>query len=223
MNIERITILLGVVLFSGHALAQNAVLDHQGYAWESGGFPTSVAGDSLHMVGVITSLDSRFNVDPSNAAVTFWTTDLVSAGQVDLGGGIVSIAYSGGTLEVWFDPTPDHDYGINPANATSPSTFRDGTLLLGGTLHDFYLYFDTVTGVGAYEAQCDFDSGIGLAALNQFPGAAGFTFGGVLSPAAAGGNVPQGYDLQTDGVIEVTVIVGVESRSWSAIKQMYQD
>jgi len=136
-------------------------------------------------------------------------------------GGLLNIVYSGGTIELYRDPSKDHDYGITPPNATAPSTFTNGTLLLGGTLSSFFMYYDPSTGTGAYEATAQFTSGTGLAALNQL-NADAYTFGGTLGNGAAGGNVPQGYDLQVDGVIEVTVPVGVQRQSWSGIKEMYR-
>jgi hypothetical protein len=111
-------------------------------------------------------------------------------------------------------------FGTNPPNATAPPTFVDGTLFLGGTFSDFFLFFDPSNGNGAYEGHALFTSGTGLATLDQM-NANGYTFGGVLDSNASGGNVPQGYDLQVDGVIEVEVIVGVEQKSWGAVKELY--
>ena len=119
------------------------------------------------------------------------------------------------------DPSRDHDYGVNPPNATAPPTFVNGSLFLSGILTNFFMAYDLGTGTGAYEGQATFTGGSGLATLNLL-NANGYTFGGTLSNPAAGGNVPQGYDLQVDGVIEVEVRVGVEPSSWSHIKQMYR-
>lgn len=210
-----------VLLIAGSALAQNALIDYQGYAWETGGFPESVAGDVLSIVGVVDSLDARFGVNLAVDEVTLHVTGLVSAGQVDIGGGVLSISYSGGTIDLYRDPTRDHDYGIDPPNGTAPPTFTNGSLLLGGTFSNFFLYFDPSSGSGAYEGNCTFTAGSGLATLNQL-NANGYTFGGTLDSNASGGNVPQGYDLQVDGVVEVEVIVGVESRTWGSVKEMYR-
>jgi len=206
---------------AGSAVAQNALIDYQGYAWETGGVPPSNVADVLSIVGVVDALDTRFGVNLLLDEVTLHVANLVSGGQVDVGGGLLSISYSGGTIELYRDPSRDHDYGVTPANATAPSTFTNGSLLLGGTLSSFFMFYDPSTGSGAYEATAQFTSGSGLTALNQID-ADGFTFGGTLGNGAAGGNVPQGYDLQVDGVIEVTVEVGVEKQSWSGIKEMYR-
>jgi hypothetical protein len=203
------------------ASAQNAIIDYQGYAWETGGFPPSNAGDAFEMVGVVDAIDSRFGINFALEEVTLHVSGLISTGQVDLGGGMLQIAYSGGAIDIFRDPSQNHDYGVNPANATAPPTFVDGTLLLGGTLSSFFMFFDSSTGTGAYEGSCSFTSGTGLAALNQL-NANGYTFGGTLNSGASANNVPQGYDLQCDGVVEVEVIIGVENESWGTIKDMYR-
>jgi hypothetical protein len=212
---------VAMALLANTALAQNAIIDYQGYAWETGGFPPSNSGDVLSVVGIVDAIDPRFGVNFSLEEVTLYASNLVSGGQVDLGGGLLSISYSGGNLDLYRDPAKNHDYGVNPANATAPSTFVDGALFLGGTFSSFFLFLDTTTGSGAYEGNVAFTSGSGLATLNQIQ-ANGYTFGGVLNSAAAGGNVPAGYDLQVDGTIEVEVIVGVEQKSWGAVKRLYQ-
>lgn len=212
---------LAVFLAVGAVNAENAIIDFQGYAWETGGFPPSNVDDILSIVGVVDSLDPRFSINLLLTEVTLYATDLVSQGQVDVGGGVLAVSYSGGTIALYDDPARNHDYGINPPNPTAPPTFVDGTLFLGGTLDQFSLFLDTTTGSGAYEAWCHFTAGTGLATLNQID-ADGYTFGGVLTSAAAGGNVPQGYDLQVDGLIEVFVRVGVEPKTWGSVKEMYR-
>jgi hypothetical protein len=208
------------VLLAGPAPAQNALIDYQGYAWETNAFPPSDAGDVLSFVGVVDDLDARFGINLALDEVTLHVTDLVSTGQM-LSGGVITVAYTGGTINLYRDPSRDHDYGVNPPNATAPPTFVNGTLFLGGTLNDFFMFYDLATGTGAYEGHIAFTSGSGLTTLNLL-NANGYTFGGTLSSAASGGNVPQGYDLQVDGVIEVEVRVGVEPSSWSHIKEMYR-
>lgn len=209
------------VMTAGAAQAQNALIDYQGYSWETGGFPPSNAGDVLSIVGVVDDLDSRFGISLLMEEVTLSVANLASSGQVDIGGGILSISYSNGTIDLYRDPAKDHDYGVNPPNATAPSSFTNGSLFLGGTFTSFFLFFDPSTGTGAYEGNVVFTAGSGLTTLNQL-NANGYTFGGVLNTNAAGGNVPQGYDLQVDGTIEVEVRIGVEDKTWGTIKDMYR-
>lgn len=208
-------------LLAPPAGAENALVDYQGFAWEDGHFPVSQPGDIFNLVGVVDQLDARFGIDLGSEEVTVWVTDLVSTGQVDMGGGYFSVAFTGGSLQVWRDPARNHDYGVTPPNATAPSTFVDGGLLLGGTLSDFFLFFDITTHTGAFEANLQLTSGSGLASLGM-PATTGYTFAGVLDPEASGNNVPRGYDLQVDGTLEVRVIVGTNPSSWGAVKGLYR-
>jgi hypothetical protein len=218
-----------VVLFvmslvaAGLAWADNALIDYQGYAWETGGFPISAPNDTLRMVGIVDSLDTRFNVNLANDEVTLYVSQLVSSGQVIQGGGIIAVAYSNSPIELHQDPSKNHDFGTGtPPNGTSPNTFVDGPLFLGGTLTNFFLFFDPSTGSGAYEGDVTFTSGSGLATLNQL-NANGFTFGGALgAPAVGHPPIPGGYDLQVDGTISLDVPVGVRQSSWSQVKELYR-
>lgn len=204
------------------AYAGTNIIDYQGYAWETGGFVPSNVTDVLNVVGVTDNVDAIFSVNLGIEELTIHVTGLLSTGQVPLGGGVIAVNYIGGTLDVWRDPAMNHDYGINPPNGTAPSTFIDGSLLLGGFFTSFVLYFDTVNGVGSYEGNVTWTAGTALGTINGIHND-GFTFGGVLSDAAASGTVPDGYDLQADGVIEIKVTVGVEDTTWSGVKSLYNN
>jgi len=218
---RRLLLVLAVSVSIGVAHADVAIIDYQGYAWETGGFPPSNMGDVFNVVGVVDALDPIFGINLLVEEVTFYVTNLASGGQVDIGGGVLSISYTGGTIDLYRDPSMDHDYGVSPPNGTAPSTFTNGSLLLGGTFDTFFLFYDPATQTGAYEGTVTFTTGSGLGALSQLQ-APGYTFGGILSPSAAGGNVPAGYDLQADGTLEIRYEIGVEEKSWSTIKEMYR-
>jgi hypothetical protein len=204
------------------ARADVALIDYQGYSFETGGFLPSNPGDVLTVVGVVDNLDTRFNIDLLTHEVTLVAGGLTSVGQVDVGGGLLSISYTGGTLDLYDDSTPDHDYGVNPPNGTVPSTFTDGALFLGGAFDSFFLMFDTATGTGVYEGYLTFTAGTGLAALNEV-NSPGYTFGGLLSVTAVGPqNIPVGYDMQADGQLQVGRPVAVQPMNWGSVKEMYR-
>jgi hypothetical protein len=203
------------------AHAGTNIIDYQGYAWETGGFLPSNPGDILNFVGVTDNVDAIFGVDLNTEELTIWVTDLVSTGQVAVGGGAYATNYVGGTIQVWADPAMNHDYGTFPPNGTAPSTFVDGTLLLGGTFDYFFLGYDSSTGSGAYEGSVTWTAGSALSTIMGIQND-GFTFGGVLNDAAASGSVPDGYDLQVDGVIEVNVVIAVKEKTWSGVKGLYR-
>jgi hypothetical protein len=217
-----LVVVFAALLVAGNARADVALIDYLGYSYETGGFPPSAPGDVLMIVGVVDSLDSRFGINLLTHEVTLVASGLVSGGQVDVGGGVLSIAYTGGGLDLYDDPSMDHDYGVNPPNGTVPSTFSNGTLFLGGTFDNFFLFYDLATGTGAYEGYLSFTAGTGLAALSQI-NSPGYTFGGLLSRTAAPGtNIPAGYDLQVDGVLQVGPFIAVKPMSWGAVKEMYR-
>lgn len=201
------------------AHADTNIIDFQGYAWEDGGFLPSNAFDELNIVGITDSADAIFGVDLGTDELTVYATDLISTGQVPLGGGSYAVSYNGGTLQIWQDPAMNHVFGINPPNGTAPSTFVDGTLLLGGTFDSFVLFFNTGTGSGTYQGTVTWNAGTALGTVLGIQND-GFTFGGVLNPS--GGSVIEGYDLQVDGVIEISVIIAVEKTTWGEIKNLYR-
>jgi hypothetical protein len=217
---RKLLLILAATACVGVAHADVAIIDYQGYSWETGGFPASNPGDVMNIVGVVDQIDPLFNISLAGTEVTFYVTGLVSQGQV-VNGDVISVSYSGGTIELWDDPSKDHDYGSNPPNASAPPSFVNGTLFLGGTFDNFFLYYDTASGAGAFEGQVSFTSGSGLPALTLMP-APGYTFGGALSPVAVGPNIPQGYDLQIDGTLQIDCCIGVEQKSWSGIKNLYR-
>ena len=221
---RKTPIVLLVVAILGVAPVAHAatnIIDYQGFAWEDGGFLPSNPGDILSFVGVTDNIDVIFGINLGTEELTIYVTDLVSTGQVDLGGGVLAISYVGGTLALWNDAAMNHDYGVNPVNATAPSTFVDGSLFLGGTFSSFVMYFHSPSGTGSYEGDISWTSGSALGTVQGIENS-GFTFGGTLDDAAASGTVPNGYDLQVDGVIEVDVIVAVEEETWSGVKSLFK-
>jgi hypothetical protein len=210
------------LLVAGAARADDPLIDYQGYSFETGAFPPSAQGDVLTVVGVVDALDGRFNLDLGTTELTVVASDLVSGGEVDLGNGYFMVSYAGGLLNLFDDPTRDHDYGTSPPNASAPATFTNGTLFLGGAFNSFFLYFNPTTGDGAYEGYVLFTAGTGLTTLNQI-NSKGYTFGGVLSRNAVPNTaIPNGYDLQVDGILQVgPPIIGVMPMTWSAVKEMY--
>jgi len=218
-------LVVAVLGFATLAHADTNIIDYQGYTWETGGFLPSNPGDVLTIVGVADNIDAIFGINLGTEEVTVVASGLISTGQVALGGGFYAISYVGGTLQVYNDAAMNHDYGTFPPNGTAPSTFVDGSLLLGGFFNDFVLYYGPSSppaAVGSYEGNVTWNAGSALGAITGIQND-GFTFGGVLNDAAAAGSVPDGYDLQADGVIEVKVIIGVEDKTWSGVKGLYRN
>jgi len=178
----------------GSALA--TTLDYVGYAFETGGFPPSAPGDELRIPVTVDRAAEELGIQFASEELTGWISGLVSNGPQPGDDGVTVITYSAGRIEFFRDPSRDHDYGVDPPNATVPSTFTNGELCLGGEISDFVVFFDASTNSGAYQGNVVFDTGSCLETLHAIR-AEGFTFGGILTPAAA--TVPTGYSMQVDG------------------------
>ncbi len=205
-----------VVAFAIPAFGQASAIDYYGYAWETGGFPPSEVGDVLVFTGVTDFADPVFGVDLETEEVTFYMYDLVSTGSMDIGGGTLQINYTGGYLEIYRDAGMNAAWGISPPNPTSPSTFIDGTLFFKGSFNSMTAYL-AVSGYGSYEGSLD---GIGGTMIDEVCTGCVYTWGGSFTPAT-GAQIPDGYDLQVDGVFEIEEAVSTENSNWGSVKALF--
>ena len=208
---------LVTVLAAGATVAQTAGVDYVGYAWETGGIDVSDAGDQLAIATVITQIDPLFAVDLGTDEATLYIEGLSSQGAVtDAGTGITTIHYGGGTIAIYAGPVRNHDWGVDPANATVPSTFVDGDLVLSGEFTSFTLTMNA-SGAGVLEGYLNATGGSAVA--GPCSGCA-YTFAGTFA-GPTGAQIPAGYDLQVDGMLEVEAAVPSGQTSWSSLKQLY--
>lgn len=215
--IKRASVMIALVaLFAVPATAQVATIDYFGFGWEDGGIPSSNPGDVLEFTGVADFVDPLFGVSLAAVEVTFHASGLVSTGEIPIGGGTVVINYVGGSLDVYVDAAKNADWGVFPPNATSPSTFMDGTLLFGGGFTSFTLFL-AADGSGAYEGTLD---GLAGTILGGGCSGCGYTWGGAFA-AASGAQIPAGYDLQIDGEFEVDAAVSNQDMGWGRVKSLY--
>ncbi len=218
MRLILVTLLVAVAFVPSVQAEGVQIADYLGFAWETGGFLPSEAGDVFSFVGVTTDADPLLGVDLSQEEVTFYVYDLVSQGELvdNPAAGWTTILYSGGTLEMYRDAAMNADYGTYPPNGTVPSTFTDGTLLLKGTFTSFYVQIDP-TGAGTYGGNAD---GVDGELITTCTGCI-YTWGGAFTQDA-GAQIPDGYDLQLDGVLEIDPAVRTQSESaWGAWKASY--
>ena len=94
--------------------------------------------------------------------------------------------------------------------------FVDGDLVFSGNFTSFTLILDP-SGGGVFEGYVD---GTGGSALAGPCSGCAYTFSGTFA-APTGAQIPAGYDLQIDGVLDVESTVSVESMSWGAVKNLY--
>ncbi len=110
-------------------------------------------------------------------------------------------------------------YSANPPNATAPSTFIDGTVILGGHIEFLVLNYDFAANQGGFTGNIHFDEGSLLA---QIPEAQrdGWTLSGLAGrPNPA---IPDGYDHQISGECRIPGPVPATHRTWGALKALYR-
>ncbi len=192
------------------------IIDYVGFGWETGGFPPSDPGDVLSFVANAATVDPLVGVDLDTEEVTFYIYGLTVAGSdVDVNGTTTTL-YSGGVLEVWRDAAKNADYGTFPPNGTVPSTFNDGTLLLRGNFTTFTVLMAS-DGSGFFGGPAD---GVAGELITACTGCI-YTWGGSFDPNS-GVQMPDGYDFQMDGVLEVDPTVPTQSeRAWGSLKAVY--
>lgn len=204
-----------VIAISGSAFAQTQQILHiSGHAWEDGGFPPSDVGDKLNVSFILNDIDAPLIWNTSLYAYTGLIADLTSVGEAVFNGTHIA-SYAGGTFGIYVDFLPsNHDYGINPPNATSPSTFTDGiSTYLEGNFTDFTLTFNDGTASGGFNGTLNFTGGDVFGNLSSTEG---WSFGANIA-----GVSPTGYDLQMNGDVFLATI-SVEDESWGGIKNLYR-
>ncbi len=221
-------IVLVLVMAAGAAFAQpDTMLDFTGLLYESDntpgaiGFPPSDVGDVLAGGGFIQNINPALPWTLDDNEFTFFMSDLVSTGQIDIGGGILQISYTGGTLAFASDLFADGgftaaDYGIDPPNATMQSTFMDGTVVLSGEFTSFSMTFNPATHTGNFEGTVTWTGG---ADLIEVP-SDGYTFAGTVD--ATNAQIPEGYDLETVGHVNFDPSISVEPSAWGDVKALFR-
>jgi hypothetical protein len=111
-------------------------------------------------------------------------------------------------------------YGTNPPNATSPSTFTDGSLRLTGNVDNFVLdiNFNVSPATGTFSGDMTLDGGADLVYVPAGQ-RSGWTLGGTAGPVNP--SVPAGYDNQVTGECKV-LVTPTTHKTWGAIKSLYR-
>jgi len=190
--------LVGVILAAAPSDALPLILDYTGFGWRS---PGQGSSENFEAVGVVNGFSLDVN-DPQEV-YTYHLSDLVLESVTNHSSTVRSMIYSGGSLDIYRSTGPDnrwYDYGTNPANPTSPSSFTDGVLWMGGDFSSFSIYYDDSLMMGVMDATGSFNAG-------EYTGAHGqdyFSFAGLT--ARPGSGIPQGYSYRMDGQVSFTPI-----------------
>jgi hypothetical protein len=213
---KKVTTLLLLLLTAvTPAFAQETILHMSGNSWETGAFPPSNLGDIFEAVGILNDIEAPLVWDTENYSYTWNVKELTSLGEVIVGTTRV-VTYGGGALTIYVDFLPsNHDYGVNPPNGTSPSTFTDGfSTYLDGFFTDFTLTFNHATNTGNFVGTLTFTGGDVFPLLTD---PEGWTFGSNIA-----GFGPTGYDLELNGDVYLQGPVSIEPNSWGSIKGLYR-
>jgi hypothetical protein len=178
-------------------------------------------GEGYKAVGFITSvgplLDPYFDFGANE--YTFYLFNLTVSSHVSAFGFVEAHFQNDGRGRYYSDPDFDAVYGTNPPNATSPSSFIDGTMELGGDLDNFVVVYDFNANQGNFGGNMTLDEG---PQLIYIPPAqrAGWILGGLAGRPNA--TVPAGYDNQISGECRIPDITPSTHKSWGSVKALYR-
>lgn len=246
-NRLALTAALFVVLTPAAALAQTGTIADWGpnsYAWESNyNAATFISnpGSQLNAVGIIDDFAgplSALEPIPAGTEYTYWMLNLVSGGTVITPGSFANtyrtIYTTSGpvapNIVIYSGPT-NATFGTNPPNATVPSTFIDGNLVLSGSFQQLTVTFirrnsDQVILSGNADSGTPsiingvFNGGsaLPLVSSNGQPCPFRVTGGWLARP----GSFPAGYSAHFDGKIDIDCPTPAETSTWGRLKGQYR-
>lgn len=217
----------GVLSGTAGATIVNPVIDWSGpesQAYEPGFVMpfTSTSGAQLTVVGKIQLFQAPLaglNAADPTKEYTFVFDQLTSTGTVD-NGATWKVVYNGGRFRIYEDANPNRNYGTNPPNATSPSTFLDGVLVLEGTFSNFITNSNKFNPGGNYNADLVCTGG------REFPlvSCAGQGFTGYMQGVWNRTGALTGYIRSCDGKIDLfDCPVPVQGSTWGRVKTLINE
>lgn len=221
--------LLAVVLLSGAAVlpaTAGPMIDWDpAFFWEPGATPiNSIATSEMKIVGTISAFGPPLdflNANMPATEYTFYVSGLISNGTTPIVPFYIT-TYTGGTIQIYEDATPDAVFDPNPPNANVPSTFTDGTLILSGNLSNFNTQTNTITphNTGNAEGNITWTGGSLIAYVGgDTPCPAILTGGLTWLP---GPLLPAGYLFRHDGKIDHECPTPTQPSTWGRIKSLYR-
>jgi hypothetical protein len=188
-------------------------------------------GDLYYSLGTITSVGPYLTsyVDFNNNWYTYYMFNLKVLTRTVNGTSIDAVFDNtfGGRTRYYEDSKTTGTapvYGMNPPNATAPSTFIDGTVALGGKTYNFEVIYDYGTGQGDIAGNMDLDEGSDLIYI-PVASRPGWVIGGISGAHSLSGppntSVPLGYDHQVNGECDRQSPTPASHHTWGAIKALY--
>lgn len=217
---------------TGSAFAQTRifVLSNPAASWGN----LRQVGSSLDVVGRLNKNAAPAQPIAWNAGATVEYTIHMSGMVLDAylqgsGAGNDSSRYgAGGTINIYEGTPVNSALGTNPPNATSPSTFTDGTLILTGTINDLFVTLKDAAGTnpdstGTVRGDVTFTGGTKYGELVANCRADGWTFNTAVSTQFSG-TLPAGYNLRWSSELlkNTCPVVSTEPSTWGAVKGLFQ-
>ncbi|MBU1700633.1 MAG: hypothetical protein KJ970_11760 [Candidatus Eisenbacteria bacterium] len=214
-------------LFTAPAIGSIWLADYHGYdfTWP---LPQNYTdeGQFYATIGPMVSANADFMVmDEDNYEYTVHIHSGALSTTETVGTYVFYNYYGGdGTISFYEDSRIDGtsaDYGTYPPNPTAPSTFIDGTHLLGGYFTSLTIVIETVSGNGSFTGTINFNEGVCIENMSSTI-RAGWTLAalGLGQPPYT----PSGYTNQVDGEVYLDQLpTATHSATWGQIKSFYND
>jgi len=199
------------------------------YFYEPGAtFSNSVPLSEMKIVGIISAFGpplAFLDATDLSKDYTFYIYGLISNGTTTIGPPATQFyvtTYTGGTIEIYEGTPRDAVFDPNPPNPNVPSTFVNGTLLLSGTVSNFFTQTNNFTPfmTGNSEGNIAWTGGslIGHVGGAANPCPALFTGGMTWLPSV---NIA-GYLFRHDGKIDHECPTPTQSSTWGRMKSLYR-
>jgi hypothetical protein len=186
-------------------------------------------GEGYEVVGFLTSADAYLGpyYDPTSYEYTFHLFDETVVARSFVPPFLhVEFSNATGRARYYADNFPAAGtaatYGINPPNATAPSTFIDGSIRIGGNIKNFTLDYNFVAQTGNFQGDMNLDEG---ADLTYIPVGQrnGWILGGLNNVGLFGNpSVPTGYNHQVEGECYIPGKTPTQIKTWGAVKALYR-
>lgn len=220
-------LLLSVLVLPATVLAQTdeQLVSFEGFDYEDPDDNPAEFGaqyDWYRVVGYLQSANPAYlTTNFTDNEYTIYFFNLWSQGFTDFGC-FRFVNYTDGRVRMFEDSKAAGTHGVfgtNPPNATSPSTFIDGTLMLGGMVTGFGITLDLCAKTGSFSGDVKFDEGAQLAGIPPNTSRV-YTFAGLTAVPTA--QVPEGYDHQASGRIRIERVVPGDNTTWGRMKALYR-
>jgi hypothetical protein len=189
-------------------------------------------GEGYKVVGFVTSAGPLVApyIDLGAYEYTIYIRDLTVNGRFFAFPNLTVTFANNGRGSYYADNFPSNGgtaatYGVNPPNATSPSTFIDagGPGAVGeritGDVDNFVLVYNFSTNQGSFAGNMTLDGGPDLIYVPPVQ-RAGWVLGGLLGFPNA--TIPAGYDHQVDGECRIPGKTPAAHKTWGSLKALYR-